>query len=55
MTQQPSIIERAFQLAEGCARLEEVRVKLKAEGYGNVDAHLTSKSLRTDLIKRLKA
>lgn len=53
MTQAASIIERAFQLAEQCARIEEIRAKLKQEGYSNVDAHLAGGRIKSDLNKIL--
>lgn len=54
MTQAPNIIERAFQLAEGSANVEEIRAKLKREGYPSVDAHLSGKSIRADLTKIIR-
>ena len=52
MTQSLDIIERAFQLATECGGVNEIKLKLKAEGYSNVDAHLEGRSIRSDL-KRL--
>lgn len=49
------IIARAYQLASECADLDEVRAKLKREGYASVDAHLSSGRLRADLKTRLTA
>jgi hypothetical protein len=43
------IIARAYQLASECSNLEQVRLKLRREGYANVDAHLSSRQLRDDL------
>ncbi len=48
------IIERAFQLAKELEGLEEVRAKLRQEGYGNVDGYLSSGALRKDLAKLYK-
>ena len=49
------IIARAYQLASECAGIDEVRYKLKREGYESVDAHLSSARLRADLKNRLIA
>lgn len=54
MPHDTSIIERAFQLAGDCTSLDDVRLKLKREGYSNVDAHLGGASIRADLRKRFK-
>ena len=45
------IIERAFQLADQCASIDELAGKLKREGYAQVDAHLNSRQLRSQLAK----
>lgn len=45
-------IERAFQVAPECTSLDELRYKLKTEGYSSVDEHLQGSSIRSDL-KRL--
>lgn len=47
--QTQNIIERAFQLARGSDNLEDIRRKLRHEGYSNVDAHLAGASIRADL------
>jgi len=52
MKQGMSIIVRAFQLAEECASLDETKIRLSAEGYSNVRAHLSGGSIRSDLRKR---
>jgi hypothetical protein len=51
MNQVP-IVERAFQVARSgtCASIQDVRVALRAEGYGAVDQHITG-----SLGKQLKA
>ncbi len=54
MEQGLSTVERAFQLAEQCASVEEIRAKLKKEGYSNVDAHLAGGAIRSGLAKVLK-
>lgn len=51
MTQEVTAIERAFQLAEQCASLDEIKAKLKQEGYANVDAHLAGRKIKADLAK----
>jgi hypothetical protein len=49
------LVERAFELAGECTSVEDVRTRLRKEGYSNVDAHLTGGgSLRRDLTKHLK-
>lgn len=46
-----STIERALYLARsGQAKtVDEIRRKLKVEGYGNVDAHLSGGTLKNQL------
>ena len=46
-----NIIERAYELAPSCGRIEEVRAALRREGYSNVDAHLAGRVIRADLAK----
>ena len=46
-------VERAFQLATECATVEEIRARLRAEGYSNVDAHLQGSTIRLQLKKLL--
>ena len=46
-------VERAFQLARGSATLDELRQKLKREGYSQVEEHLSGGALRSDLKKLL--
>ena len=48
------IIERAFELAGRAANVEEVRSRLKLEGYSNVDAHLIGRKIRSDLVKIIR-
>lgn len=50
----PGIIERAFQLAEVSANVEEIRTRLRKEGYSNVDAHLMGRKIRSDLVKVIR-
>ena len=47
----PGVIERAFQLTGCSSNVEEIRVKLRQEGYANVDAHLAGPKIRSDLLK----
>ena len=49
------LVERAFQLAPECETVDQIRAKLRREGYGvlSIDAYLHG-SLRADLSKRLK-
>ena len=51
MTHIKNTVERAFQLAEQSTSIDEVRTKLKSEGYLQVDAHLAGRSIRDDLKK----
>lgn len=44
-------VERAFQLAEECASVDEIRTKLKQEGFSNVNAHLAGGQIRAHLAK----
>jgi hypothetical protein len=48
---QKNIIERAYEIAPTCGRIEEVRAALRREGYSNVDAHLAGRVIRADLTK----
>ena len=47
-------VERAFQLAPECTSVEEMRRKLMAEGFVQIDAHLQG-SLRRELQAVLKS
>jgi hypothetical protein len=52
MTDLPAgIIERAYQLAQSSAKVEDIRAQLRKEGYSNVDAHLAGPKIRSDLTK----
>ncbi|AQR73384.1 hypothetical protein BXU08_06745 [Sphingomonas sp. LM7] len=44
-------MERAFELARGssCRDIEEIRRKLTAENFSNVDAHLGGTTVRKQL------
>lgn len=54
MGQLPGIIERAFQLAQNSANVEEIRTRLRKEGYSNVDGHLMGRKIRSDLVKIIR-
>lgn len=44
-------LERAFELARsgGCASVQDIRRRLKSEGYDQVEAHLAGPSLGKQL------
>jgi len=46
-----SLVERAYQLAAQCPDLKSVRATLQKEGYIAIDAHLSSPTLRKDLLR----
>lgn len=48
------VIERAFQLAQDSANVEEIRTRLRREGYFNVDAHLMGRKIRSDLVRVMR-
>jgi hypothetical protein len=48
-------VHRAFQLAPECTSIDEVRRKLKQEGYSAVDEHLQGSSIQDDLKKLLRS
>jgi hypothetical protein len=48
-------VKRAFQLASECSTLDEIRARLKREGYSNVTEHLSGNVIRKDLSKLLRA
>ena len=50
----PGVIERAFQLALDSANVEEIRTRLRKEGYFNVDAHWLGRKIRSDLVKAIR-
>ena len=47
------IIERAFQLARSgeCHAIGDINLRLRREGYTQVDAHLGGKSIKAQLVK----
>ena len=48
---QPTTLERAFALARSgsCATVQEIRKRLKSEGFDQVDAHLAGPALAKQL------
>lgn len=54
MSNQPGLIERAFELATSLANVEAIRTQLRKEGYSNVDAHLFGRKIRSDLVKIIR-
>ena len=53
-TRPVGIIERAFELALLSANVEEIRTRLRKEGYSNVDGHLMGRKIRSDLVKLIR-
>lgn len=49
----PPLLERAYSLARSgvCASVKDIEKKLRAEGYVQIEAHLSGPSLRRDLRK----
>jgi len=54
MERTTNVIERAFQLAEESASIDEIRAKLKQEDFTNVDAHLAGGQIKADLAKIIR-
>ena len=54
MSDETNIIVRAFQIAGECTNLNDMRAKLRGEGFSNVDAHLAGGSIRAELKKRFR-
>jgi hypothetical protein len=48
-----NIIERAFAIAPECGSIEELKRRLMREGYLQVNAHLSGRQIRRDLLQRL--
>jgi len=46
------ILERAFELARSgdCSSIDDIRRRLKAEQYSQVDAHLSGATVRRQLL-----
>jgi hypothetical protein len=57
MSDSPNIVERAFEIARsGSSRsIDDLRRRLKREGYANVDAHLTGASIKRELTLLMRA
>ena len=49
----PNIIERAYEIAADCGSVEEVKQRLKLEGYFQVEAHLAGRQIRQDIADKL--
>jgi hypothetical protein len=47
-------VERAFQLAPECKSLDELKSRLKKEGFSNVDEHLAGGQIKAGLRNVLK-
>lgn len=54
MSGTPGVIERAYQLAPTSADVDQIRQRLRKEGYSNVDAHLAGPKIRSDLIQIIR-
>ena len=48
-----NIIKRAFEIAPECGSIEEVKRRLIAEGYMQVNAHLSGWQIRRELKGRI--
>lgn len=55
MSFKPSIIERAYQLAERFRTLLDIRKQLVSEGYDDVDTQLAAPELRRRLNRLCRA
>ncbi len=57
MTERPSVVERAFQLAETgeYKTVTEIKLALRQENYAGVDAHMAGRSLRDQLRLKMQA
>jgi hypothetical protein len=51
MADRPELIERAYQLAKSgdCESLDEVKARLRKEGYSGVEQHLSAPMLSRTL------
>jgi hypothetical protein len=47
------IIQRAFQLAAESGSVDEVKRKLRREGYFHVEAHFSGRQIRSEIAQRL--
>lgn len=48
-----NVIERAFQLAPECGSLAELKRKLIREGYFQVEAHLSGRQIKSQIMPLL--
>ncbi len=57
MNDRPTTLERAFQLANSgeCANVDQIRMRLKSEGYSDGQAHTKGPSIRSQLTKLCQA
>ena len=49
----PGLIERALELAPECLSVSEVKRKLKAEGYSQIEEHLAGRLIKAQIVERL--
>lgn len=49
----PTIIERAFEIAPDYGSIADVKRKLIDEGYIHVNAHLSGRQIRAEILGRL--
>jgi hypothetical protein len=47
-------VQRAFEIAPDCASVDEIRSRLKKEGYESVQEHLQGNAIQKELRARLK-
>ena len=57
MNDRPTTLERAFELANSgeCANVDQIRLRLKSEGYSDGHAHTKGPSIRNQLAKLCQA
>ena len=48
-------VKRAFELAPDCSTIDEIRARLKKEGFENVLEHLQGSGIQKELKSRLRA
>ena len=55
MTVKPvGIVERAYELAQALRNVDEIRARLRSEGYSNSDAYFVGRKFRSDLVKIIR-
>jgi ribosomal protein S8 len=47
-------VKRAFEIAPDCTTIDEIRSRLREEGYANVFEHLQGSSIQKQLRLRLR-